>query len=63
MEKNNTQTSPKIINLIDKLNDPNYQVNSKFLKEYHDEIKKVNTKRSGFNPRDPYGKRLSEFWK
>ena len=61
MEKN--QTSQKMINLIDKLNDPNYNVNSKFLKEYHNETKAINVKRSGFNPRDPYGKRLSEFWK
>ena len=61
--KSDEKYNKGLISLIDKLNNPNYNVNSKFLKEYYDENKRVNIKRSGFNPRDPFGKRLSEFWK
>jgi len=49
--------------LIEKLSDPNHKVDSKFLKEFYEENRRVNAKKSGFNPRDPLGKRLSEFWK
>ena len=53
----------ELISFIDKLNDPKYKVNSKFLKEFYEENKRVNTKKAGFNPRDPFGRRLSEYWK
>lgn len=49
--------------LLEKLNDPNHNVNSKFLKEYYEENRRINSKKTGFNPRDPQGRRLSEFWK
>lgn len=52
----------KTISLIDKVQDPNTKINSKFLAEYYEENKKSNIKKMGFNPRDPLGRRLSLYW-
>ena len=61
METSKSEKKQK--SLLEKLNDPNHNVNSKFLKEYYEENRRINSKKTGFNPRDPQGRRLSEFWK